>query len=84
MKEPIFPPPGKRSYTKEPPRNGEVQNGEPAASRWVVGGNWYATRIYLASIRGLSQVPHPLTYLQFRTSMIKAAGLGLIILRAQP
>lgn len=70
MKEPVFPPPGKRSYTKE----------SPETRLW---GNWYATRIYLASIRGLSQVPLSLTYFQFRTSTLEAAGLGLIILRAQ-
>lgn len=87
MKEPVFPPPGKRSYTKESPQTREVQSGLVGgeSEQHPVGlwGNWYATRIYLASIRGLSQVPLSLTYLQFRTSTLEAAGLGLIILRAQ-
>lgn len=42
MKEPVFPPPGKRSYTKESPETRAVQSGwggggERATSRWAVG-----------------------------------------------
>lgn len=43
MKEPVFPPPGKRSYTKESPETRAVPSGcgggvgERATSRWAVG-----------------------------------------------